>query len=650
MRGVDERVVVGRPFAASDGFGFALDSDHRLNETVELCDVFALGRFDHEGSRNGERHRRGVEAVIDKALRDVVDRDTRFGCQWPEVEDALVCDQTVFSRVQNRVVLAKSRCYIVCGEYCGCCRVTQTVRPQHANVSPRNREDAGATERRCGNRTSPVNKLAGLSRCRVKRGVVRRLRHGVAGQERSQVCFRTNRSDAGASAAVRDREGFVQVEVGNVPPDVAVASKPEQRVEVGAVNVDLTTGVVNGSCDRLDPVLVHSVSRRIRDHQRGKSVAMRLNFCVEVGNVNIAVLFAGNDDDGHAGEDCGRRVCSVGTRRDDARHTVVVASREVVAADSQKSGEFSLRTRVWLKADGVVAGQFDQPLFELRDEQQVTAHITGRCIRVDSAELTPGDSFHLRCRVELHCARTKRNHSAVECVILIGESLEESHHRGFAAIRVEHLVGENVVRPNEGRGNCRVDQGWNPRGRLGSETENRIEQNVVSARKNPGCVSDRQLVERELNGVGIDEVQQQPTRVSRGNERCRLAGNTNLNRVEERIVNDRVPRGHSATGETSRTLGDTNRDFAQTLWSVVHGIHAGENCEQNLRSTNVGRCLLATDVLLTSLKSQAVRGLAVGIARNTDQSARHLSFEAGLDREERGVRPTESERNAESLR
>ena len=77
-------------------------------------------------------------------------------------------------------------------------------------------------------------------------GVLVALRERVAGQERREVRLRRDRTDAGAAAAVRDAERLVQVQVRDVAAEVAEPGVAEQRVEVGAVDVDLAAGVVHG--------------------------------------------------------------------------------------------------------------------------------------------------------------------------------------------------------------------------------------------------------------------------------------------------------------------------------------------------------------------------------------------------------------------
>ncbi len=74
------------------------DRDHRVAEPVELAQVLALGRLDHQGAGHRERHRRRVEAVVDEPLGDVVDGDAGVLGEAAQVEDALVGDQAVGAR------------------------------------------------------------------------------------------------------------------------------------------------------------------------------------------------------------------------------------------------------------------------------------------------------------------------------------------------------------------------------------------------------------------------------------------------------------------------------------------------------------------------------------------------------------------------
>ena len=147
-----------------------------------------------------------------------------------------------------------------------------------------------------------MNKRAFAAGSRIERGVSGRLRHRVAGQERREVRFCPHGTDSGSATAVRDSERLVQVEVRHVATDVPVAGETEQSVEVSAIDVDLTAGVVNGAGDLSDSVLVHAVSRRVGDHQRRQIVAVFSDFGSKVVNVDVTVVAAGHHNDLHSRE------------------------------------------------------------------------------------------------------------------------------------------------------------------------------------------------------------------------------------------------------------------------------------------------------------------------------------------------------------
>ena len=74
---------------------------------------------------------------------------------------------------------------------------------------------------------------------------------GAAGPGRNGArCARTaDRADARAAAAVRDAERLVQVQVRHVGAERRPGGQADQRVEVGAVHVDLAARLVHGRAD-----------------------------------------------------------------------------------------------------------------------------------------------------------------------------------------------------------------------------------------------------------------------------------------------------------------------------------------------------------------------------------------------------------------
>ena len=82
-----------------------------------------------------------------------------------------------------------------------------------------------------------------------------------------------DRPHAGAAAAVRDAEGLVQVQVADVGAEVAGPRQADQRVHVGAVEVDLAAVGVGDLADLAHRLLEDAVGRGIGDHAGGEPVA-----------------------------------------------------------------------------------------------------------------------------------------------------------------------------------------------------------------------------------------------------------------------------------------------------------------------------------------------------------------------------------------
>ena len=92
------------------------------------------------------------------------------------------------------------------------------------------------------------------------------------------------------------------------------------------------------------------------------------------------------------------------------------------------------------------------------------------------------------------------------------------------------------------------------------------------------------------------------------------------------------------------------RDGMEALGAVEDGVERRHDREQRLGGADVGRGLLAANVLLTGLESQSVGAVAVGVLRDTDEPAGHDPLERICAGEEGGVRPAEAHRDAEALR
>ena len=288
-------------------------------------------------------------------------------------------------------------------------------------------------ERRRADRADP-----GLRTGLVQQRVVRQVRRQVRGHR--------HRADARTTAAVRDAERLVQVQVADVAAELTGLGQPEQGVQVRAVDVHLAAVVVDDPADLGDALLVHAVRGRVGDHDRGQLRRVLGRLRAQVVQVDRAVVVALDNDHLHAGHHRGGGVGAVRAGRDQADVAVLVALRPVVAADREQPGQLTLRARVRLDRHLRVPGHLGQPALQLTDQLHVPGRVLDRRERVQVGELRPGDRLHLGGRVQLHRARAERDHAAVQRVVLVGQLAQVPQHRGLGPVRVEHRVGQVVRR------------------------------------------------------------------------------------------------------------------------------------------------------------------------------------------------------------
>src|SRR6186713_3293627 len=93
-------------------------------------------------------------------------------------------------------------------------------------------------------------------------------------QEWREMRFARDGADTRAAAAVRNAEGLVQVEVRHVGTESTRRGKPDERVQVSAVDIDLAAIRMNDLADANDARLEHAVRRWIRDHDCREITAM----------------------------------------------------------------------------------------------------------------------------------------------------------------------------------------------------------------------------------------------------------------------------------------------------------------------------------------------------------------------------------------
>lgn len=220
-----------------------MDSDHSSAEAFEFFERFAFRGFDHESACDGEGHGGGVEAEIDKSFNDIIDTDVSFFVHGSSIDDAFMRNESLVAGIEDWVMLFEAFGDIVCVEDCDLRGEFQSVGAHHADVHPRDWQDACAAE----------------GCCRDLRALSRRV-ESVFREEGSEVAFDCNGADTWSATAVRDTESFVEVKVRDVATELTGFGDTDECVEVSTVDVDLSTDAMDFLADGADTFLEDPVS------------------------------------------------------------------------------------------------------------------------------------------------------------------------------------------------------------------------------------------------------------------------------------------------------------------------------------------------------------------------------------------------------
>ena len=171
-----------------------------------------------------------------------------------------------------------------------------------------------------------------------------------------------HRAGTGPAAAVRRREGFVQIHVNDVETHVARANLAENGVQIRAVVVQEPARVVNDARDLLDSVLEHAQGGRIGEHDRGRFMAYRR---LQRVDVDIAVPIARNLGDAAAAHRGGGGIRAVrGLRHDDLATSRIIAL-SMIGPDHRHARELALRAGHGRETDPLHAGDVLEHLLQL---------------------------------------------------------------------------------------------------------------------------------------------------------------------------------------------------------------------------------------------------------------------------------------------
>ena len=176
---------------------------------------------------------------------------------------------------------------------------------------------------------------------------------------------------------------------------------------------------------------------------------MRRRFRFQVLDADVALLVTGDRHDFHSGHRRAGRICAMRGSRDEANPAMRLAAAFVKAGDDEQPGVFALRTSVRLERNAGEPGDLREPRFKLLEKFLVTARLFDGREGMNLRELRPRDWKHLGGSVQLHGARSERDHRSREGQITRLQPAEIPQHLGLGMVGVEYRVSEKIAGTRE---------------------------------------------------------------------------------------------------------------------------------------------------------------------------------------------------------
>ena len=369
--------------------------------------------------RLGDVHRGQVQR-----FRFVTQRDDELVARTPvrigEFEARVAESRLQVVRVQRRVLR----------------KPPHAVAADHAHVDVCAQEDAGIAHE--GRQASDRLRQVGLGQPVVDRLAVLLTRGDHRDRHvRQQALADADRPGTGSTAAMRRREGLVQVHVNDVESHVAGPDLAADRVQIGAVVVQQATGVFHDALDLEDLALEYSQGRRIGEHDARR---LRADHCLERLEIDVAV---GPGRHFHGDAAAHRRSRGVGTVRG-IRHDDLVALQvavgPMIGPDHRHAGQFALRTGHRRERHTGHAGDGLEHLLQFIHALHESLAVAHRPERMAAGKRRQQRERIADARVVFHRAGTQRVELRVDGKILLRQTRVVAHHLQFGGLRQHRPV------------------------------------------------------------------------------------------------------------------------------------------------------------------------------------------------------------------
>ena len=248
-------------------------------------------------------------------------------------------------------------------------------------------------------------------------------------QEVDEVLCHTYGTRAGTSAAMRRGEGLVQVDMHDVESHIAGTHLAEQRVEVGSVIVEETSGIVHKLGDLENLNLEHTERVGIGHHDSSHGIVEER---LEILHVDRAVGLRLHLHHFEACHHRGRGVSAVCRVGNNDLGTPGVAPRDVILTHHHQTGKLSMGSGIGIERELLETRKRGQSLLQIVVEFKRA--LRGLCFlkRMDFGEF--GHSGHLLVDfgVVLHGTASEGIETGVDTEVLVRKIGIVTHHVEFA--------------------------------------------------------------------------------------------------------------------------------------------------------------------------------------------------------------------------
>src|SRR5262245_19464907 len=111
-------------------------------------------------------------------------------------------------------------------------------------------------------------------------------------QKRRKMPRHTDWTHARPSAAMRNAECLVQVQVAYVRPDITGTTETDLGIHIRTVHIDLAPLRMDDLADPTHAHFENAMSRGVGDHQCGQSITMLDSLGFEIAQIHVALLVA----------------------------------------------------------------------------------------------------------------------------------------------------------------------------------------------------------------------------------------------------------------------------------------------------------------------------------------------------------------------